>query len=227
MSIFTKKVGYPVLTVTESKADRRIKIRQDRFLQSKDTTGNENETLYPVSLGLATAKGLGKDILLEKREMEVELEDMDFFKLNSRHSGFYRTLYTPERLTKLGTAMNAGMVSVEDRIGVIADASALASSGYQKTSALLGLLAGLKNEKEPFVWKQINSSLTSIQEAFKFENEGLQKALLKFKRELVAPQAKALGWNFDDSGDISITKHKGEIFEAAAEAGDPTCVVHQ
>jgi aminopeptidase 2 len=154
--------------------------------------------------------------------MEVELEDMDFFKLNSKHSGFYRTLYTPERLIKLGTAMNAGMVSVEGRIGVIADASALASSRYQKTSALLGLLAGLKDEKEPFVWKQINSTLTAIQEAFKFENGGLQKALLKFKKELVAPQAKTLGWDFDDGGDILITKHKAEMFEAAAEAGNPT-----
>ena len=222
MSIFTKKVGYPVLTVTESKSDQRIKIRQDRFLQSKDTTAYENKTLYPVSLGLVTATGLGKDIVLEDREVEVELEDMEFFKLNYRHSGFYRTLYTPERLIRLGTAMNRGMVSVEDRIGIIADASALALSGYQKTSAVLGLLVGLKDEKEPFVWKQINSCLTAIQESFKFEDEGLQKAMSRFKRELVAPQAKDLGWNFDNDEDVSITKHKGEMFQAAAEAGDPT-----
>ena len=60
-----------------------------------------------------------------------------------------------------------------------------------------------------------------MQGAFKFENEGMQKALLKFKREVVAPLAKALRWDFDDGGSIS-TKHKGAMFEDAAEAGDLT-----
>jgi aminopeptidase 2 len=219
MGIWTKKVGYPILTVTES--DRIIHVRQDRFLQSRDATDLENKTLYPVSLGLVTSTGAGKVIGLETREMDVELEDMNF-KLNSKHAGFYRTLYTPERLVKLGKSMNAGMLSVEDRIGVIADALALALSGYQKTSGLLGLLANLKDEKNPFVWKQINSSLTAIRDAFKFEDESLHQALIMFKRDLVAPQAKALGWDFNSKKeDMSMVKHKAEMFEAAGEAEDP------
>lgn len=221
MSIWTKKVGYPVLMVTESVSDKKIHIRQDRFLQSGDATELENETLYPVSLGLITSAGFGKEIVLANRETDLELEDMDFFKLNSRHSGFYRTLYTPERLIKLGKSMDAGLISVEDRIGVIADASALASSGYQKTSAFLGLLANLKDEANPFVWKQINSSLTAIREAFKFEDKDVQNALTKFKRDLTAPQAMALGWEFGNEEDLSMAKHKAEMFEAAADAGDP------
>ena len=76
---------------------------------------------------------------------------MDFVKLNYKHSGFYLTIYTPERLIKLRKSMNAGLLSVEDRIGLIANASTLASSRSQKTSALLRLLAGLKDEKDAYV----------------------------------------------------------------------------
>lgn len=207
--------------MTES--DRKIHIRQDRFLRSSEATEEENETLYPVSLGLTTAKGAGKDTVLETRDMDVELEDTEFFKLNSKHSGFYRTLYTPERLIKIGQAMNKGLVSVEDRIGVIADAAALAFSGYQKTSALLGLLAYVKDEQSPFVWRQIMSSLTAIQDAFKFEGEDLQNALKTFKRELVAPQANALGWDFSSRGEeASLVEHKVDMFHAAVDAGDET-----
>lgn len=220
MSVWTKKVGYPVLTVAESNG--KIRIRQDRFLQSRDATEAENKTVYLLSLGLTTTNGIGKDIVLETRVMELDLEDLDFFKLNHKHSGFYRTLYTPERLVKLGQSMSKGLLSVEDRIGLIADASALASSGYQKTSALLGLLSNLKNEESAFVWKQINSSLTEIREAFKFEDKSLLKALKDFKRDLVAPQAKTLGWDFSSQGeDVSLVKHKAEMFEAAADSGDP------
>ena len=222
MSIWTRKVGYPILTVHEFEAERKILVRQDRFLKSMDLSPEENETIYPVSLGLIIGTNVADqhDVVLNSRQMEVPLKDMKFFKLNSKHAGFFRTLYTPKRLLKIGEAMNAGLLSVEDRIGVIADASALASSGYQKTSALLGMLANLKEEKDPFVWKQIKSCLASIEEAFKFEHESIKSGLTKFKRELIGPQARALGWDFQDTDDMSIAKHKAAMFEAAGEAGE-------
>ena len=206
------------MTVTE--LDGRIRVRQDRFLQSKDLTEKDNETIYPVSLGLITSGGNEKDILLDTREMDIPLKEMDFFKLNASHSGFYRTLYTPERLMKFGKDMQAGLLSVEDRIGLIADASALASSGHQKTSAVLGLLAELKDEKDPFVWRQIISCLNSIKEVFKFESEDLLDGLRTFTRDLVAPRARSLGWDFSSDEVMSMAKHKAQMFEMAGEAGD-------
>ena len=95
-------------------------VRRDRFLQSKDLTNEENETVYPVSLGLITSTGC-KGILLDTRETEIFLNDVGLFKLNSGQSGFYRTLYQPERVKKLGEAMRTGLLSVEDRIRVIAE----------------------------------------------------------------------------------------------------------
>jgi len=223
MSIWTRKVGYPIITVQEFEAENKILVRQDRFLNSRDASTEENETIYPVSLGLVTGTKASEehDILLDSREMHVQLKDMTFFKINSIHAGFFRTLYTPQRLLKLGEAMHVGLLSVEDRIGVIADASALASSGYQNTSALLGMLANLRDEDNPFVWMQINSSLRSIRIAFKFQEESIRSGLKRFTRLLVGPQATALGWDFNGDDDISMAEYKAEMFQAAALADEP------
>jgi aminopeptidase 2 len=141
MSIWTRKVGYPIVTVVESHVERKINVRQDRLLQSNDLTEEENATIYPVSLDIIT-KGKGKDILLDKRETEIFLDDMDFFKLNAGHSGFFRTLYQPDRLRNLGEAMKTGLLSVEDRIGLIAEwvsqtVSFIILSRYHTTLAAL------------------------------------------------------------------------------------------
>jgi len=222
MSVWTRTAGFPVLTVDEFEDEGKILIRQDRFLKHLDLSPEENQTVYPVSLGLITGTidAIKHDLVLNSRQMEVQLKEMTFFKLNSGHSGFFRTLYRPERLLKIGKAMNAGRVSVEDRIGVIADVAALSSSGHQRTSSLLAMIANLKGENDLFVWKQIRSCLTSVEEVFRFEHGDITSGLIKLKRELIGPHAKALGWEFQETDDFSMAKHKAEMFQAAGEAGD-------
>jgi hypothetical protein len=81
------------------------------------------------------------------------------------------------------------------------------------------MLANLNDEKDPSVWKQVRSCLNSLDEAFKFEGTKVQAGIRNFKKALISPQARALGWDFS-SDDISMAKHKAEMFEAAGEAGD-------
>ena len=61
-----------------------------------------------------------------------------------------RTLYSDERLSKLGdeAGKTDSAFSLSDRMGLVQDASVLASSGYSKTSGALTLIAKMANEKE-------------------------------------------------------------------------------
>lgn len=68
-----------------------------------------------------------------------------FYKINKDLSGFYRTNYSPARLEKLGESLS--LLSTEDKIGLLGDASALAVSGEGTTPALLALLEGFKSEQ--------------------------------------------------------------------------------
>lgn len=225
MAIWTKEIGYPVVTVTENEKSNSIQLKQNRFLRTGDVKPHEDKTLYPIALGLRTEKGSEqKDVMLSDREMNIDVPSFDFFKLNADHSGFYRTSYSPARLEKLGIAAGKGFLSVEDRVGLIADAGALAAAGSQKTSGVLSLLKSFGQEPEFVVWSQIVSELGGIRAAWIFEDQKVRDALKAFQRTLVAPLAHKKGWVFSDSDDHIESQFKALLFAGAGSANDPEIV---
>lgn len=220
MSPWTTKIGFPVLTVTET--SEGIHIKQNRYLQSTDIRDDEDSTIFPVMLGLRTQDGTQDNIVFNSRSIDVALDTTEFFKLNANHCGFYRTLYTPERLSKLGQTMKSELLSVEDRIGLLADCGALAMSGQQKTSALLDLLADMGEESNGVVWSQILARLDAVEDTWKFEEGKVKLALQAFTRKIVAPKALELGWDFKEGEDLTLAQQKAAMFAKAGLAGDPT-----
>ncbi|CAG8951292.1 hypothetical protein HYFRA_00008042 [Hymenoscyphus fraxineus] len=220
MDIWTKHVGYPVVSVTENAGDNTIHVKQNRFLRTADVKPEEDKVLYPVFLGLRTKDGIDEDLVLSKREDTFKLKDTDFFKLNADHSGIYRTSYTPERLEKLGQAARDGLLTVEDRAGMLADAGALAASGYQKTSGVLNLLKGFTDEKEFVVWNEIVSRLGSVQGAWIFEDQKVRDGLELFQRDLVSEKAHKAGWDFKDTDNHVEQQFKAMLFGSAGMSGD-------
>ena len=221
MSVWTTEVGYPVVTVTESESG--IHIKQNRFLQTSEATEEDDDTLYPLFLALRTKASVHNSLLLNERSMDIPLEDLEFFKLNTNQYGFYRTLYTPERLKKLGQAMRSGLLSPEDRIGLVADAGALASSGHQKTSVFLEFIANASQETNTFVWDQMFSTMTTVQNAWKFHKR-IPKALEAFNKSLLISRITTLGWGFSDGEDTVLARQKVTIFKFATMSGYPRFV---
>lgn len=220
MDIWTKNVGYPVITVTENEGDKSIHVKQNRFLRTSDVKPEEDKVLYPVFLGLRTKNGVDEELTLSTRESNFEVPSTDFFKLNADHTSIYRTSYSPERLEKLGQSAKDGLLSVEDRAGMIADAGALAASGYQKTSGLLSLLKGFTTETEFVVWNEMISRLGALQGAWIFEDEKVRNGLEAFQRDLVAEKAHKAGWKFSPSDDHIEQQFKAMLFGSAGMAGD-------
>ncbi|KAF2083851.1 hypothetical protein K490DRAFT_69381 [Saccharata proteae CBS 121410] len=220
MDIWTKNVGFPVVTVTEDEKANAIHVKQNRFLRTADVKPEEDRTLWPVFLGLRTKDGVNEDLTLAGRESNFKVKDLDFFKLNADHSGIYRTSYTPERLQKLGDAAKSGLLSVEDRAGMIADAGALAASGYQKTSGVLSLLEGFKSESEFVVWDELTARIGSLRATWIFEDEAVKDALKKFQLSLVSAKAHGMGWEFKDSDGHVEQQFKSLLFGSAGLAGD-------
>lgn len=224
MDIWTKNVGFPVVSVTENPSASSINLKQNRFLRTGDVKPEEDQVLYPCMLGLRTKDGIDEDTMLSEREKEFKVPDLDFFKLNADHSGIYRTSYTPERLTKLGKAARDGLLTVEDRAGMIADSGALAASGYQKTSGLLSLLQGLDTESEFVVWNEILTRIGTLRAAWLFEDQQTKDALKAFQRSLVSSKAHELGWQFSENDDHILQQFKALMFGSAGMAEDPVVV---
>jgi aminopeptidase 2 len=218
MDIWTKKVGFPVVTVTEGTDS--IHLKQNRFLRTGDVKPEEDTTLYPVFLGLRTKEGVNEELTLFGREADYKLKDQDFFKLNADHTSLYRTSYTPERLRKLGLAAKEGLLSVEDRAGMIADAGSLAASGYQKTSGILSLLDSFKKEPDFVVWQVITGRIGSLRGAWMFEDQATRDALKRFQLDLVKDKAHELGWTFGENDGHIEQQFKSLMFGAAGFGDD-------
>ena len=144
---------------------------------------------------------------------------MDFYKLNADHSGIYRTSYPPGRLQKLGENAKAGLLSVEDRAGMIADAGALSAAGYQKTSGLLSLLKSFDTESDFVVWDEITARIGAVRAAWIFEDQKTKDALKAFQRDLVSSKSHKLGWTFKDGDGHIEQQFKALLFGSAASAG--------
>lgn len=222
MDIWTKNVGFPVVTVTEDEKAGSIHVKQNRFLRTADVKPEEDKTLFPVFLELRTKEGVNRDLTLTSRESDFQVKDFDFFKLNADHSGIYRTSYSPERLQKLGVAAKQGLLTVEDRAGMIADAGALAASGYQKTSGILSLLESFKTEPEFVVWSEITARIGTLRSAWTFEDEAVRAALKKFQLDLVKDKAHELGWEFKESDGHIEQQFKSLLFNSAGITNDET-----
>ncbi|KAF5386636.1 hypothetical protein D9615_001831 [Tricholomella constricta] len=212
MDNWISKIGFPVLTVTETSTG--IKVRQDRFLETGHAESKENETIWNVPLSIISVGKDGKAVhdkqaLLGEREQTFELDTSKPFKLNAGTVGVYRVLYTPERLSKIAeeAAKDDSIFSLNDRIGLVHDSMALSKAGLAKLSSALTLVDGLKNEKEYLVWSGISESLAGLVSIW-WEHPKIVDQLDAFRRDLFVPLVNKLGYEYlaSDSTDTSLLR---------------------
>jgi aminopeptidase N len=193
MDPWIRKIGYPVLTVTDEPG--QIRIKQSRYLSTGDVKPEEDETLWWIPLGLKGKTGVTEVASTTLTVKEDTIRDMDetFYKINVDSTSFYRTNYTPARLASIGKHID--QLSISDKIGLIGDAAALALSGDATTPALLGFLEGFSSEENYPVWAQITNSLGTIKSIFSGDEE-IAKALKAFTLKLVNDAVAKVGWQY-------------------------------
>ncbi|KAF8005058.1 hypothetical protein HF325_000515 [Metschnikowia pulcherrima] len=218
MDIWTKKIGFPVVSVEE--AGSKLTVTQHRFLATADVKPEEDETLYPVFLGLKTSAGIDESAVLNGRSTSLQLDVADdFYKINADQAGVYRTAYAPERWSKLGQAGVDGKLSVEDRVGLVSDAASLASSGFIKSTDLLNLVRAWSNESNYVVWEAALGSISKIKASLIFEDKLINAALNQFVLDLTSEKLAEVGWEFSDSDSFAQEQLKSLLFASAVGAG--------
>ncbi|MCJ1477322.1 hypothetical protein MMC13_005993 [Lambiella insularis] len=221
MDPWIRKIGYPLLTIAEESG--QIGVKQSRFLSTGDVKAEEDSTLWWIPLGLKTRTtnfSASVEALTTKEETIRDVDD-SFYKLNRNVSGFYRTNYPPQRLTKLGQARNE--LSIEDRIGLVGDAAALAVAGEGTTAGLLSLCAEFKEEKSMFVWAEIVKSMNRVRSVFA-GNKIIEAGLQKFVLELVTPATESIGWESAPKEDTLTTRLRSLLISTAGGAGHQSTI---
>ncbi|GBE82604.1 Aminopeptidase 1 [Sparassis crispa] len=224
MDNWVKKIGFPVLTVTEI-ADG-IRVRQNRFLETGPAPPKDDETIWVIPLSLLTVSEQGdvvvqKNIVLDEREKFIPIDTRKPFKLNAGTVGVYRVHYTPERLVKIGNqaVMLPSPFSVEDRIGIVNDAFALAKAGFADVSSALSLVQVLRNEQEYLVWESVGRNLSEITSTW-WEHPEVVDPLKKLRRELFVPIVQRLGYENAESDSVDTQQLRTLAIGHAASSGD-------
>lgn len=153
---------------------------------------------------------------LTTRETIIRDLNTDYYKLNYGQNGFYRVNYPAERLAKLGEVR--AQLSVSDRVGLIADAAAMALSGLGTTTGLLSFLAGLKNEDSYLVWAELAAQLGKLRSVFAETEPGIHQSLKQLTLELVTPCVEKIGWEFKEGEDFLTARLRSLLISTAGGA---------
>ena len=210
------KIGFPVVTVAEEPG--QISVKQSRFLSGGSVQPDEDTTTWWVPLGLKTGPK-ATDVTREPlKTKEDTLRDIDtsFYKLNADQTGFYRTNLPPQRLIELSKVLDK--LSVQDKIGLIGDAGALAVAGEGTTAAVLSFLEGFKVEENYLVWSEVLSSLGKIRATFSSDPE-VSEGLRNYSLKLVSAAADRVGWEFGPGDDYLKGQLRSLLLQSAGLAG--------
>ncbi|KAL1311069.1 hypothetical protein AAFC00_001278 [Neodothiora populina] len=218
MNPWIKKIGFPVVTVAEEPG--QIGVKQSRFLSGGNVKPEEDETTWWIPLGLK-AGSQATDVThvsLEGKQETLKAvgSDVEFYKLNADQTGFYRTNLPPARLTSLGGQLDK--LSVQDKIGLIGDAAALAVSGDATTAGVLSFLEGFNKETNYLVWSEVLSSLGNVRSIFS-EDAQVSEGLRRFVLKLVSDATDKIGWEFDAKDDFLTGQLRALLITSAGMAG--------
>ncbi|KAJ3763765.1 leucyl aminopeptidase [Lentinula raphanica] len=228
MDNWVKKIGFPVITVTETPGG--IKVRQDRFLETGLAEGKDNETIWNIPLSILKVDANGKSVVdrtavLDAREKTFKLDTSKIYKLNAGTNGVYRVLYEDAHLSKIAAevARPNSAFAIEDRMGLVNDALALSKAALIKLSNALTLIDALRNEQEYLVWDGISGNLSSLAAVW-WEDESIRGLLDAFRTSLFLPFVKKLGYEYPASENPDISQLRTRAIEQCLAAKEQSVI---
>ncbi|KAH6561606.1 hypothetical protein BASA50_004477 [Batrachochytrium salamandrivorans] len=235
MYLWTRTMGYPLLSVTdetfdEAKQELTVTVRQSRFLSSGNLSPKEDaESLWSVPLTIVTHANPHSPTrhLLEEKETKITFPyshvSGHFWKFNYKTTGFYRVNLDTKQQAHLGAALSANLKSftTEDRIGIIADAFATAKAGTSSTSGALDIIKGFSEEDDYIVLQELSGSLEGLTAILLNEPQSVLDGVAALKRQLFSAKAKAMGFEYSDKEGHLTHLKRTLLIKAAADAKDP------
>ncbi|KAI8617332.1 peptidase family M1-domain-containing protein [Chytriomyces sp. MP71] len=234
MHAWTRKMGYPLITVESETYDGEAKqvtvtLSQSRFLSGGDLKPEEDVVSWwvPVTVvsHLTGKNDSTKHVLQEKRgtvTFPYDANEGAFWKLNFGASGLYRVKYTDQQVSKIGHMLetNLDAFSVGDRVMFLSDALSLTMAGLGSIGTLLNMIKALQNETDYNVLSQIASTLTTLRSFAYLEPESVQAGIKALGRQVFSSQVATLGFEFPEKEPYFDTLKRGLAIGVAERSGD-------
>eukprot|EP00752_Nemacystus_decipiens_P015740 g14052.t1 len=212
MDTWTRKVGYPVLTLHEDGS-----TSQARFLamagdaDAGTTEHQEGGTVWPIPArvvwedageeeelvvmlnGAAGGGGGGGD---DDRRLTEKMQQLQtagkWFKVNAGQRGFFKVNYTDRGWANLSRAMQSRAIPPADRAGAVSDAFSLAAAGLAATSVALDLASKLRDDPDNLVRQTVVSCLVDLLSLY--SEEDFFGKFQELVRSICQPMWESITW---------------------------------
>jgi aminopeptidase 2 len=124
MNNWVSKMGFPVVSISETDKKGVYQVSQRRFFSSGEPTAEEDEAIWTINLGICSSNDPEKityvDVNQKSQLVTYELEDdsTEWVKFNAGQSGFYRVQYSPALSERVAASVKSGSLSASDRLGL-------------------------------------------------------------------------------------------------------------
>lgn len=224
MHIWTRNSGHPVVSVEEKNG--KLCFSQERFFRSPISKKNaKDKTIWPIPLSMfsGSEKAYMK-ILMDKTSVSVDAVNHPWIKINMDETGVYRTKYSNELLQKLRDPIEKGVITPEDRLGIVRDLFALLEAGEINTETVLDFLSSYKHEKTYIVWSEILAGLSRLRNLY--SSEIWIKGYDTYVRDLLGPVIEYIGFEKKQNEAHSDTLLRSIVLSAASVYGVKKVVDH-
>jgi len=210
--------------VEETGEKGKYKVTQNRYLAAGDVKPEDNETIWPIFLGVSSqSHPEPKFIEFNTRSSVIVVNvnsETEWVKFNAGQTGLFRVRYSAPLLQRLGA--NISSLLPGDKAGIQSDAFALAISGDLPLTDYLQLLSHYQNETNDTVWTDILTNLSSIRKLF---GDSPSKPYLdKFVLQVCNKIGTDLGWSSAPGEDESRQSLRGVVLNTMGACGDASIV---
>lgn len=170
MASWTEQMGFPVVEVKSfavSGSTAKLSLEQSWFLATGEVP-EEKVWSTPIFIGTAASPAGGPPTMMSTRTHEIEVQlsadaGADFVLLNAGMRTPMRVAYTAEMRERLASAVRAGKIPSDNRVGLVMDTYALAKAGKLGIDDALRFLACFRGEKDYIVWDGLSTVLVGLQ----------------------------------------------------------------
>ncbi|MCE9517871.1 M1 family metallopeptidase [Candidatus Nomurabacteria bacterium] len=220
MESWTKKTGYPLVTLVKSK--KGYTAKQERFFSSRISAKenkNSQNTIWQIPFKYESNNEILKVLATTK---SVPLIGTSIGKVNHGEGSFMRTRYDADTLARLKEEIHNGKLGVHDRLGIIRDLFALAEGGYIPTTEALEFSLAYKNEKEYIVWSELASGIARV--ANIISNESFLSLYKSYMHSLFGPLSERMGFDKKKGEDHADTFLRSLALSNASYSDDPIVI---
>jgi aminopeptidase N len=217
-----ERPGFPLVSVMarcDANGSRTIDLSQRRFLLTGD---RRDGSVWSVPLQIRSgARGTPRALLLsEKTQSVAEGRCDEPLSIDADALGFYRASY--DATTLATNTRHFGELPEGDRVALLDDQWALASSAQAPLSSYLALATAMGPDLIPRAWEQIAQSLGDIELAER--GTPGHEAFAAYARSLLQPAFERLGWDAGPTETPDVRRLRQEVIGHLGAWGDPAVI---